>query len=478
MDERKAQRRENGEGTFWQSADGYWRGQITIAGDGGKQKRKTVSAKTKKDVLEKLRKVREDAEKNLLLQKDTILFRDWHKRFLEKYCKVKIRQTTLDKYESLSKIHLYPHLGEIQLQKVATGDIQNLISSVSGKLASRSVHEIALVLNLSFKQAISEKIVLDNPMKSVVLPKVEEKQKKALDLEQIDDLIERTKEHRFFPAVLLGLFGGLRRGEILALEVKDLYVRDGTCFINVYKNYVKTALGDVITLPKTKTSIREIAVPSFVFAEIQKKIPKNGYLFQTQNGTIVSPRNLARFFKVTFKSMGLSDFSIHSLRHTYATQLIASGGDLKSVQSQLGHADMRQANRYSHKVSSAQIATVGLLENNFSHLFQSSSLSSETEKTIKKEGVIAQFVRAQVSDQKSSNKGESRQNCKSSINFSINRKKSGHQLSAETRVVTMVGLGGLEPQTSSMSTKRSNQLSYNPLFSCRWRNYRLSTFVL
>ena len=121
-----ARKRKAGDGTVRQRKDSRWEGRIVIGyDDNGYPKTKNVLAKTKKECVEKLQKLKEDYGG---LQPEKVRpempFGDWLTYWYENHSKPKIRPTTQETYESRSRLHIIPEIGNIPLNKLTQKDLQ------------------------------------------------------------------------------------------------------------------------------------------------------------------------------------------------------------------------------------------------------------------------------------------------------------------------------------------------------------------
>ena len=121
-----ARKRKAGDGTVRQRKDGRWEGRIVIGyDDNGYPKTKNVLAKTKKECVEKLQKLKEDYG-GLKPEKvrSEMPFGDWLTYWYENHSKPKIRPTTQETYESRIRLHIIPEIGDIPLNKLTQNDLQ------------------------------------------------------------------------------------------------------------------------------------------------------------------------------------------------------------------------------------------------------------------------------------------------------------------------------------------------------------------
>jgi integrase len=130
----------------------------------------------------------------------------------------------------------------------------------------------------------------------------------------------------------MALNTGMRRGEILNLKWSDINMRTGTIIIRKSKN----------------NEVRMIPINDTLKQSLEQIGPQqsNEYVFGNGNGKPYV--TIKTGFKAAVRRAGITDFRFHDLRHTFASHLIMSGVDIKSVQELLGHKDIRMTIRYSH----------------------------------------------------------------------------------------------------------------------------------
>ena len=372
-----AGKRGNSEGTVYQrevkrrKKDGTeyvykrWEAQITTGyNEKGKQLRKSISGKTRREVAEKLKVGLTEQQRDELVDKNNIIFKDYLDDYLNKYKKVKIRQTTYEKYETLARNHIYPSLGVKKLQVIKTADIQNLISEKAKTKAAATVREIHLIINQALKQACRERLIARNEAADVTLPTIVQSEIIPLTDQEIKTLLEVAEGHWLYPALLLEIGTGLRRGELLALEWRNVDFAQNT--IAITQSYVKTRIGDLMQEPKTKSSVRVVNVPAGImnFLKEYKKGSRSKYVFpQKRNDKPIAPRNFSHVFEGWCAKAGLEGTRFHDMRHTYASQLLAENVHMKVVQAQMGHSDIKVTmNRYSHLAQGMQQEAADKLE--------------------------------------------------------------------------------------------------------------------
>lgn len=357
----------NGEGSIIKLDSGKYKGIMTveIIRDKNnkiiKQKRQTFTHEKRSEVQKWLNKLINDKQNNTLLINDKTTVEQWLNLWIDKYKKNTFTTRTYEEYKTLIKVHLIPSIGKIELQKLKTSDLQTLYTEkIKDGKSPQTVKHIHVCINGALKQAIKERIIMNNPASNCELPKIERKQIDTLNSKEIKKLLESNKDHHLYPLLLLELGTGLRRAELLALKWHNIDLDNGILYVE--GNISETKKGVIYqTTPKTKSSVRSVSLPDSVITELksyQKKAKNNSddIVFPNHKGKYMRPSTLTQIFKYTWlHNAGLSQRSFHSLRHTHATMLLAQNVHAKIVQQRLGHANISTTlDIYSHALPDMQ----------------------------------------------------------------------------------------------------------------------------
>jgi integrase len=144
---------------------------------------------------------------------------------------------------------------------------------------------------------------------------------------------------------------GMRRGELLGLRWRDVDYTNRRVWVRR-----SVGLGGVVKEPKTRKSIRAIALPRMVADELEAHWKAStfraadDYVFASTAGTPLEARNMIReVFEPAMRRAKLPRVRFHDLRHSYASVLIEQGAHPKVISDQLGHASVQiTMDRYSH----------------------------------------------------------------------------------------------------------------------------------
>ena len=288
-----ARKRKAGDGTVRQRKDGRWEGRIVIGyDDNGYPKTKNVLAKTKKECVEKLQKLKEECG-GLKPEKvrSEMPFGVWLTYWYENHSKPKIRPTTQETYESRIRLHIIPEIGDIPLNKLTQNDLQQFYGRLkkSGRkrftdkygegLSDRMVRMCHATCRSALEKAVQDGLIRVNPAIGCKLPPKKAREMQVLTREELQRFLIQAKFEGYYEVFLLDLATGLRRGELMALQWDDLNFKTGVLNVNKQVYDVRGQLQ--ISTPKTKNSIRKIVLPPAVVAVLReyKKTMDSRWMF-------------------------------------------------------------------------------------------------------------------------------------------------------------------------------------------------------
>lgn len=206
-------------------------------------------------------------------------------------------------------------------------------------------HNIS-TLRSFYKFLLIEKKVLKNPMEYIELPKTKKTLPKTLSIEEIDKLLDinLTDSFSFRNKAMLELMysSGLRVSELINVKIHDIDVSN--CIIRIMGKGSKERI-----VPLGDYAIRYIELYLKEHREKLIKNELNDYLFLNNHGKKMTRQGFFKILKVIAKEKNIkTEFSPHTLRHSFATHLLNGGADLRSIQEMLGHSDISTTQIYTH----------------------------------------------------------------------------------------------------------------------------------
>ena len=350
-----AKRRANGEGTVRKRIDGRWEGIVVVGHkDDGKPIYKTVTAKTQKELLPKLRKLIDTYKGVKLTEESKITVQEWLDKWLKEYGEAKLRPSTLDGYKQYCK-RICEHIGDKRIDLLTTADCQRMYNKLkqSGRkagidkygkeLADSTVRSVHMMFHESMEAAKMKRLVATNPTAGTTVPGCNYKEMQVLNEEQLEAYMEQIERdpvwHDFF---YLELTTGLRLGEICGLKWEDFDEKRET--LKIQRAITRSSeTGKRIGETKTEKGKRTIRLPQSTYEVLckRKKKYKGEWIFPniTNPNDPTSPSGAYHRHKQILKEAGLPSIRFHDLRHTFATHALRSGVDAKTLSGILGHTN-------------------------------------------------------------------------------------------------------------------------------------------
>ena len=361
-------------GTVVQNGIEYYRTRIVDA-DG---KRVALYARTREELYDKVERARQIIEDASFRRENPTV-----KEYCEKWLLMQsahVRNTTLVDYTSKVKNYIIKPLGDMYMADVTADDIKLAMVPVSKKSSSvyRSVN---MLMKCIFYSAEESHLLYENPTKNISgkggIPK---KEKKALTDQQVEQLLEAIKGLPPYVFVMIGLYAGLRREEILSLKWDSVYLEGEVPYISVRRAWHAEHNRPVITDElKTKAARRDVPIPECLAECLReaKAESKSEFVVASRDGEPLSYTQFKRLWQyiVTRSTKERTyvryvngqkikhtvtpvlgekaahngevvyslDFQVtpHQLRHTYITNLIYAAVDPKTVQYLAGHENSK-----------------------------------------------------------------------------------------------------------------------------------------
>ena len=362
-------RKNRGDGSIRKRSDGRWEGRYTAGRneETGKLIYKSVLARTQAECKRQLREAVWNREHKatpltglaqetqgtsapqMNCQEYTVA--QWLQTWYDLYAKQNIRESTQIQYSYFMNQLVIPQIGEVPLSQLTGLRLQILYQDLringrvhsqkraSSGLSPKTVRSVHMFLHAALEQAVRAGIIAKNPTMECKPPKLDRKEMKVIQPEQIGDYLQAAAERNVLPLFFLELTTGLRRGELLALLWSDLDPQNRS--VSVTKSVSRLNGKLVVSQPKTHNSIRVLPVSQQaveLLVEEHKKHPGNPYMFPSpKTGGMFDPDSFRHTHEKILKAIGTEHIRFHDLRHTFATLSLKNGVDVKTLSSTLGH---------------------------------------------------------------------------------------------------------------------------------------------
>lgn len=298
-------------------------------------------------------------------------YKDWLNIWLNNYIKPSAKERTCIRYEQLIRAHIAVKLGELDVNDLTPIVLQSFVTellnsgnSKSGRgLSASTVNGIISVLQNSLRTAQLLGYAKDYTANMIKRPKLKERKIECFTIaeqKKIESAVFESKKIKLF-GIVLCLYTGLRIGELIALQWKDIDIEKG--LLTVSHSCHDTSHGIVLDEPKTDTSRRIIPLPKQLLPKLKSiKKRSNSDFIVSANGKSVSVRSYQRSFELLLKRLNIVHRGFHSLRHTFATRALECGMDVKTLSEILGHKNpMITLNRYAHSLLEHKAAMMNRL---------------------------------------------------------------------------------------------------------------------
>ena len=242
------------------------------------------------------------------------------------------------------------------IRNITTSDILDFLSYLAndrtpnpdamtpdhGISASSRARKLSSIKSFYKYLTVRTKQLQENPVADLEYPKLRKSLPKYLTMEQSAKLlssVDGQNKVRDYAIIMLFLNCGIRRSELVGLNVSD-----------VYEDRIRVVgKGNKERFVYFGTPCRK-AIDAYMVERNKKVLTDNRALFASRNGNHISVTAVHRLVDKALKLAGLdsTQFSAHKLRHTAATMMLSGGVDVKTVQEVLGHENLNTTQIYTH----------------------------------------------------------------------------------------------------------------------------------
>jgi integrase len=281
-------------------------------------------------------------------------------RWLEDEAASRVRPSTLADYADTVRVHLLPRLGIVRADRLTASHVHAMLADMERAGVGCRTRQLALLrLKQTLAWASDIELLRRSVAEKISPPRCPPSEKRALTPSEQRDFLAAAEHDVLWPLWRVYLMTGLRRGEGLGLRWQDvdlgaglIHVRQNVVLVKGQDGVIRPAIHE----PKSPAARRSLDLDVQTVVEIRalhdrrqqaqhadvhgKRHRRSGLVFCTHVGTPLNPNNVIRNLTRIKEACGLGpDITIHSLRHTHATDCIEGGMDWLAVAARLGHAD-------------------------------------------------------------------------------------------------------------------------------------------
>jgi integrase len=331
------------DGVYYRKDRGSW--WVSYPDAAGRRQRESVAAQTRPQAVAARAALMLKAERERVLgvkEASDITTADLLARF-KRHQKPRLRPTTFERLDGILEA-LTARLPE-RARDISRKTVADYISARSEEVAPGTVQKEITVLKHALRLAVEWELLNSNSAQGVTLPKLPEGRTRYLSPTELKAALEAAPDWMRAP-LALAAFTGMRRGELLGLQWKDVDIDNRKVYLHETKN------GSLRVVPLNQLAFRVVA-----------SLPSGA-----PGDTVLPGVNAQRLSVATrrlFARLGIADASFHSLRHTAASWLVMKGEDLYTVGQLLGHRTPRMTQRYAHLSPKYMAGAVGKLDSVF-----------------------------------------------------------------------------------------------------------------
>lgn len=284
-------------------------------------------------------------------------FSDYSKEWLATR---QLRERTRDLYDDLLTRFIGPTFDNVMLSRISPQSVRRwhaacLAADDAAKRSHSQTQKAYRLLRTILNTAVSDGILSTNPCQIRGAGVEHAAERPIIEPAEIYRLAGAIRPH-LRALVLVAGFAGLRRGELLALRRRDVDLLHRT--ITVERQAIKVGKNRVETGPKSRAGARTRPMPPFLAEELERHmdahtpVGKESLVFVGEKGGPLSTSSLAEAWDEARTKLGLTNVTLHDLRHASGTIMAWTGATTRELMEHLGHSTSAASLRYQHAAAS------------------------------------------------------------------------------------------------------------------------------
>lgn len=337
-----SKRRAKGEGSVFTRKDGRVVGAWEDAN--GKTRYMTSTKMSKAEMSKAIRKKLQERDEGIAHDSEGLTVERYMERWLEAI-RGNVRPGTFKPYEAIVRLHIRPTLGKTKLDKLNAMQLEKLYrQKLDAGLSPRRVRYIHVTIRKALKDAVRLQLLARNVADAAIPPRQVKSEIEPLTQDQMRSLLDTSRDDKLNALYVLAITTGMRQGELIGLQWKDIELDGGTLRVN------RSVYEGVVSPPKTNAGRRTIRLSKLAVSALKQHRVNvatrseriSEWVFSNARGTTIGHQNLHnRSWKPLLKRAGLPhSVRFHDLRHSCISLLLARGVPVKVVSEMAGHADI------------------------------------------------------------------------------------------------------------------------------------------
>jgi len=329
---------------------------------GKRRQRRKRGFTTQADALAALKQDRAAIEAGgAYLDAEKLTFLQYMDLWLEGLAQTKLKERTLTDYVNETRRYIHSHMQDVRLHKLSPLHLEALYRTLTegggknGKpLAAKTVLRVHRVIRKALGDAERKGLINSNPARLADKPSTaqDDNERPAWTPAQLRAFLDAAAGEQLYPLFRLAALSGMRRGELCGLMWEDVNFSAQT--VRVRQTLAMINGKPKVESPKSRRSRRVLDLDDETAdtlrahresqAELREFIgtswTETGYVFTNPTGRPHHPDNVSRAFTGFVRTLDVPYLTLHGLRHTHATQLLAAGTNPRIVSERLGHANV------------------------------------------------------------------------------------------------------------------------------------------
>jgi integrase len=378
----------NGASSIYQGRDGAWHGRVTMGvRDDGRPDRRHVRARTRAEVTRKVRELEKQRESGHVAHAGRPwTVEQWLTHWVDTIAAPAVRFKTLEGYRTAVHRHLIPGLGAHRLDRIRPEHFEKLYMGMQAAgLSPATAHQVHRAARTALNEAVRRGHITRNPVQLAKPPRLAEPEVEPLSVDEVRQLLAAALARRNGTRFAVALALGLRKGEALGLQWRDIDLDAGTLIVRraIQRRPWQHGCGDtcgrkrgadcpdrhagglVVVEVKSRAGRLGVGLPDPLVdllrshrdgqdAERQRagQLWENGgWVFAQPIGRPIDPRADHDEWKALLAAAGVRDARLHDARHTAATVLLLLGVPDRAVMGLMGWSQSAMTARYQHLTS-------------------------------------------------------------------------------------------------------------------------------